>query len=75
MIEGYALKEALGFCIEYLQYFIATTWRVWDEKEDSCMNDEVLEGNGCEQIMIRNFQNMVHSFELQKVELMATWCL
>jgi hypothetical protein len=69
MIEGHALEEALGFCIEYLQDFIATTQRVWDEKEDSCMNDEVLEGNGCEQIMIRNFQDMAHSFVLQNMEL------
>jgi hypothetical protein len=39
------------------------------------MNDEVLEGNGCERIMTRNFRDMAHSFVLQNVELMATWCL
>jgi hypothetical protein len=39
------------------------------------MNDEVLEGNGCAWIMTADFQDMAHSFVLQNVELMVTWCL
>jgi hypothetical protein len=32
--EGYALEEVLEFCTEYIQDFIATRRRVWDDKED-----------------------------------------
>jgi hypothetical protein len=46
MVEGYTIEEVLGFCIEYLQDFTSTKQRVWDEKEDQCMVDEVVEGNG-----------------------------
>jgi hypothetical protein len=28
MVKGYALEEALGFCIEYLQDFTTTTQRI-----------------------------------------------
>jgi hypothetical protein len=45
MVEGYTIEEALKFRIEYLQDFIVTKQRVWDEKEDHCMVDEVVEGN------------------------------
>jgi hypothetical protein len=46
MVEGYAIEEALGFCIEYLQDFTAIKQRVWDDKENLCMYDKVFEGNG-----------------------------
>jgi hypothetical protein len=73
MAKGYALKEALGFCIEYIQDFIATRQRVWDDKEDPTMIDEVLEGSGQPWFMTTNLRDMAHSFVLQNVELMATW--
>jgi hypothetical protein len=34
MAEGYTIKKALVFCTKYLQDFIATNRKVWDEKED-----------------------------------------
>ncbi len=71
--KGYALEEALGFCIEYIQNFITTRKRVWDDKEEPTMNDKVLEGNGWPQIMSANLHDMVHSFVLQNVELMSSW--
>ncbi len=74
MVEGYALEEALGFCIEYIQGFIATRKRVWDDKEDPNMIDEMLEGNGRLRIMTTNLRNMAHYFVLQNVELMSLWC-
>ncbi len=46
---------------------------MWDEKEDACMNDEVLEGNGRPRIMSANLRDMAHSFVLQNVVLMSTW--
>jgi hypothetical protein len=39
MAEWYASEEALGFCTEYDE-------GVWDDKEDTTMIDELLEGNG-----------------------------
>jgi hypothetical protein len=46
MAEGYAFEEVLGFCIEYIQDFIATRKRVWDDKKNPTMINEVLEGGG-----------------------------
>ncbi len=46
MVEGYALEEALGFYIKYLVDFTTMWCRVWDDKKNPCMFDEVLEGNG-----------------------------
>ncbi len=40
MAKGYAIEEALRF-------YTTTKQRVWDDKEDPCMVDEVVEGNGC----------------------------
>ena len=41
MAEGYAIVEALGFYIEYMQEYTSSTRRVWDPS----MYDEILEGN------------------------------
>lgn len=65
MLEGYAVKEVLGFYIEYLQDFTTTKWKVWDDKKEPCMYDEVFECNGHTQVLTTNFWNMVHSFVLQ----------
>jgi hypothetical protein len=46
---------------------------VWDEKEDPCMNDEMLEGNGKAQLLIANLHDMAQSFVLQNVDLMSKW--
>jgi hypothetical protein len=48
---------------------------VWDDKEDTTMIDEVLEGNGHAQKLNANLHDMAHSFVLQNIELMASWCL
>lgn len=51
MAEGYALEEALGFRTNYLPNFTATRRRVWDDKEDLTMVDEVFEGGGLARLM------------------------
>ncbi len=73
MVKRYTIEEIVGFCTEYLVDFTTTRCRVWDDKEDPSMFDEVLEGGGCPQIMTTNLRDMVHSFVLQNVGLMATW--
>jgi hypothetical protein len=46
MAIGYSTEEALGFCMEYIQEVKSTRRRVWDEKEEPIMHDEIIEGNG-----------------------------
>ncbi len=64
MVEGYALKETLSFCTKYLVDFITIRHRVWDDKEDPSMFDEVIEGGEPPQVMSIEFRNMVHFFVL-----------
>jgi len=46
MAIGYAIEEVLGFCTEYIQRSQSTR-RVWDNKEEPIVHDEIFEGNGC----------------------------
>jgi hypothetical protein len=46
MAIGYSTEEALGFCTKYIQDVKSTRRRVWDEKEEPIMHDEIIEGNG-----------------------------
>jgi hypothetical protein len=54
-----------------LQDFIVTKQRVWDEKKDQCMVDEVVERNGCPRKLSADLQDMARYFVFQNVELMA----
>jgi hypothetical protein len=45
----------------------------WYDKENPCMYDEVLEGNGCAWALTSNLLDMAHSFVFQNVELVAPW--
>jgi len=75
MAKGYALEEVLGFCTEYLQDFTTTWKKVWDDKENLTMVDEVHEGGGHPLSMDPNFRDMAYSFVLHNVKLMVTWCI
>jgi hypothetical protein len=55
IVEGYAFEEAWGFCTKYLQDFMPFRRKVWDEKEDRIMFDEMFEGNGCPRVMNVDF--------------------
>jgi hypothetical protein len=61
----------LRFCIEYLSYFTITIHRVWYEKKDPSMYDEMLEGVWHPQVMNANIWNMAHPFVLHNAKLMA----
>jgi hypothetical protein len=41
MAMGYSLKEALRFCTKYIQE-VKSTMRVWDDKYEPIMHDEIL---------------------------------
>lgn len=46
MANGYAAKEALGFCTEYLKLSKYTHRHVWDSAEEESMRASVVEGTG-----------------------------
>ena len=71
--EGYALEEVLGFCTSYMQEFKSTSRRVWDDKEEPAMNDEVLEGNGRNRKMSTTFREWVHTFVVTNSGCCAPW--
>jgi hypothetical protein len=54
MVEEYVIDEAFGFWTEYMQTYTITSWKVWNDKDDLTMNDEILEGVGWPNILIGN---------------------
>ena len=54
MVEGYAIDETHGFCMEYMH----TT--VWDDKEDPTMNNEIHEGVGRLRILTLELHRWIH---------------
>jgi hypothetical protein len=64
MVTGYAIEEALGFCTEYIQKVKSTKRRVWDDKEELTMHDEILEGCGCLRRLVFDLEGQAHSFVL-----------
>ncbi len=73
MSMGYSLEEALGFCTKYIQE-VKSTWRVWDDKEEAIMHDEILEVNGCPQRLIVNLLGWAHTFVLHNATTTKPWC-
>lgn len=63
MAKGYAMEDTLGFCTKYLTRFSPTTRRVWDEKEDQTMVDEMLQGRaGMTHELDNNEHHWAHDF-------------
>jgi hypothetical protein len=62
MAEGYAMTETLGYSTEYLQRFTATRKRVWDDKEDAKMNDEIVQGGGWPRPLSQSMRLWAHNF-------------
>jgi hypothetical protein len=46
MATDYAIEEVVRFCTKYIQRSQSTKRRVWDDREEPTMHDEILEGNG-----------------------------
>jgi hypothetical protein len=73
MSHGYIMKEALGFCTEYMQGCNLTQRRVWDDKEDPTMNDEVVEGKGRQRTLTAKLRRWIHEFVLNNAESLAPY--
>jgi hypothetical protein len=73
MATRYVIEEALGFCTEYIQD-VKFTRRVWDDKEEPTMHDEILEGNGCSCRLNANLKSWAHTFVLHNAATTQPWC-
>jgi hypothetical protein len=62
--QGYQVEHALGFIIEYMSEYNVTTRRVWDDKEELSMVDEILDGKGKPKLLSEELRNAMHDFVL-----------
>jgi hypothetical protein len=62
MAEGYAMSETLGYCTKYMDRFQSTRRRVWDDKEENTMNDEIVQGNGWPRDLSSELRAWAHDF-------------
>jgi len=62
--QGYQVEEALGFITEYMSEYNITSRRVWDDKEEPTMVDEILEGKGKPKQLTESLRNAMHDFVL-----------
>lgn len=62
--QGYQTEQALGFITEYMSDYNITTRRVWDDKEEPTMVDEILEGKGKLRLLSEEERNAMHEFVL-----------
>jgi hypothetical protein len=75
MAEGYAMTETLGYSTEYLQRFTATRKRVWDDKEDAKMNDEIVQGGGWPRPLSQSMRLWAHNFVINNSSDLVEWRL
>jgi hypothetical protein len=75
MAEGYAMSETLGYSTEYMQRFEGTSRRVWEDKEENTMIDEIIQGNGWPRRMSQNMRAWAHNFVINNSVDMAPWRL
>ena len=71
--RGYIMEEALGFCTEYMQNCTMTARRVWDDKEEPSMNDEVLQGKGRRRLLSPELQQWIHEFVINNAEILEDY--
>jgi len=71
--EGYQVEEALGFITEYMSEYNITTRRVWNDKEEPAMVNEILEGKGKNRHMSEAFRDAIHDFVLDNAIHLETY--
>ena len=62
--QGYQTEEALGFITEYMSEYNVTSRKVWDDKEELTMVDEILEGKGKVKQLTEAMRTAMHEFVL-----------
>ena len=71
--QGYQVEEALGFVTEYMSSYAPRTRRVWDDKEDPSMNDEILEGKGKPQMLSNQLRQWLYDFVCDNAEILEPY--
>ena len=71
--EVYALKEALGFCIKYMQEFASTRRRVWNSYEEPRMTEEVPEGKGKLRRFSARLRGWAHNYVVNNATSAQAW--
>lgn len=72
--QGYQVEQALGFISEYMSEYNVTTQRVWDDKEEPTMIDEILEGKGKPKNLSEELRSAMHSFVLDNSAHIEPYC-
>ena len=70
---GYEAEEALGFITEYMSEYNMTSQRVWDDKKEPAMVDEILEGKGKLKLLLEEVGNAMHEFILDNASHMEPY--
>jgi hypothetical protein len=73
MVEGYVMSETLEYSTEYMQQFRGTSRRIWDDKEEQFMNDEVVQGSEWARPMSEEFRMWVHNFVINNSKVLKDW--
>ncbi len=68
-----SIEEALGFCTEYIQDVKSIKGRVWDDKEEPTMHDEILEGNWHSCRLNVDLKSWAHTFVLHNATTTQPW--
>ena len=75
MAQGYQVEEALGFLTEYMSTYVPTSRRVWDDKKDPTMNDEILQGKEKPRVLSDELRKWLHAFICDNVNVLELYRL
>jgi len=67
------MLETLRYCIEYLQCFQGMRCRVWDDKKEQIMNDEVVQGSSWAREISLQLLEWTHNFVLSNSTDLEEW--
>lgn len=71
--QGYIIDKVLGFCTECMQGCPLIPRKVWDDKEDPTMNDELVEGKGRQWTLSMELRERIHEFVLNNTKLLQLY--
>lgn len=60
--QGYQTEQVLGFITEYMSGYNITSRRVWDDREEPAMVDEILQGKGKLKVLPEELRIAMHDF-------------
>jgi hypothetical protein len=73
IVEGYYMSETLEYSTEYMQHLQGTSRRVWDDKEENTMNDEIVQGSSWSHRMSEDLRVWAHNFIVNNSNDLSNW--